>query len=265
MKSLARRLLERLQKDNLVSFLEGQFKIFNRLYFDNKLTQIPIKEHTASESRKSGVAWLAHKGLDLVEYDFDKRLIKNKEIAKVVLLHEMCHQAELEIDKTHSKALYGDSDDRNDQLHSESWKKWMRKVGLTPPEKYQRFFGTKLNNIEDMSVEDFFNKNEENRLEFNKAKEDIKKRIELNKEYAKDLVLKEMNPILSKLAKDNNMKIDDLIDIQKKLMEEDFKQYVRRSKKFIDDSLYDKIMLGINRNWNLVMFNDVEKQLQSES
>ena len=89
---------------------------YNKEYFNNKLSDIDIKWMKQNKR----LSTLAYYNRLKNQIAINKRLLKNKEILNKVLLHEMCHQAVVDID--------GDIK----CVHCSKWKNWMKKCKLEP-------------------------------------------------------------------------------------------------------------------------------------
>ena len=166
----------------------------------------------------------------------------------------MCHQAQIEISKDIKPLNNG---------HDKIWKMWMKMIGLNPPERYQTADGFNDLDIEHMTVDEILDAINENKKVTEKETNKADKRPILNEEFAKKQVLKLVTPAMKKLTKKFKKSLDELLEMQKKLMDEDFDKYIKMVKKSKIAEIPEKIELGLKHKWNLVLFNDVEKELKN--
>lgn len=234
---------------SIFSYLQQKHLEYNKKFFKGMLSSIPFEESTS----KKFIGLYVHKGGKSICFKFGKILNKNKDLAEIVLLHEMCHQAQIEISKDIKPLNKG---------HDKVWKMWMKKIGLTPPERYERAEGFDEIDIEHMTVDQILDALNEKRPVVDKENSKTNMRPKLNEEFAKKQILKLVTPAMKKLSKETKKPLDELLKIQKELMEEDFGKYIKMIKKFKIVEIPEKIELGLKRKWNVVMFNEVEKGLK---
>ena len=114
-------LFKKLTKDNkseIIQYATQQWHKWNKKFFKNKLPfgSIYVQKDTGPDVRRLGVYSGKFNRIGL-----NRRLVlAGEEKFNEVLLHEMCHQATIQIDK-----VYKDH-------HGPTWASWMRKCKLPP-------------------------------------------------------------------------------------------------------------------------------------
>lgn len=104
--------------------IKDLWQIYNEQYFDNKL-DLPAfrwKKNTQSLRTLADFSYKYHRSQGTTldhTLSFSKKLLRNEELLRSTLLHEMCHQAVVEIDNS------------LDDHHGPLWKRWARSCGIS--------------------------------------------------------------------------------------------------------------------------------------
>ena len=116
---------------NPLDYVKALWNIYNEQYFDNRL-DTPAFRWMKDTDRVRTYAQFSYKLRKADGSIFDetisvnKKLLRNLELLQDTLLHEMCHQAVVEIDNDFS------------DKHGPLWKKWARSCGIDDSAKTDR-------------------------------------------------------------------------------------------------------------------------------
>ncbi len=115
-----------LSDHDKLNFIKKSWGVANIKYFDSKLSQPNfrwLKTLGVTKARRH-----AHWSTIRREFAFTKRIFNaSAQQFWDLLLHEMCHQADREIDHNYDRKLAG---------HGLGWIKWMKSIGYLNPKRY---------------------------------------------------------------------------------------------------------------------------------
>lgn len=247
-----------------LNFLQRRFDFYNKKFFRSRLTQIPfiITNKLVNNNALAGFLYQeGSKQIRYAEYKFHKKIFKSKSLTEIILLHEMCHHAVFELDKKlFTKAT----------AHDSLWRKYMKIVGLVPPEDFQEVIINfeDIPNWESMSGFQLFKTMKALKNKSNRIKE-LKRR---NKEYAIQELMEMFNPSLKILYQKYKKagKINSFSELKNIFISKLNKSISSVFKYFSDDiqeqlennRQVKRILIAESKNWNVIsLYPALDKEL----
>lgn len=137
-----------IARKELIPYYEKQFVLYNEKFFKGKLLQAPIvlkglghfNARAVYVIRRDKSGFVPKRYGELadcisVQYRFSPKVGFSREIADVLLLHEMCHAAVFEVHLSCDFDKYLELVNTGHE-HGSVWQKYMTLCGLVPPDNY---------------------------------------------------------------------------------------------------------------------------------
>lgn len=251
----------------LLKYLLKRFAFFNKKFFRNRLTQLPMEIVNGYVARKhlAGFLHSNDKRIKDCKYLFAKKIFFSKEFTDIVLLHEMCHHAVFELDKKMvTKAT----------AHGALWQKYMKICGLTPPSDFDTIVldFEKTPNYKNMSARELFREAKQIQENIRSKNKRIRELIRRNKERAIQDVLTIFNPAINVLAKEfiqsgKITRTSQLVNFFERELHKSVHGVVKHFKKHVQDKVMDnkhlsRILLAEEHDWNVLgLYPEIDKEL----